>query len=269
MNKQDIFAELIKLGLDQIEAKIYLHLIEYGPKTPLVLSRETSINRTKIYRYIERLKKLGVIEDSNVGWGLELRAASPQNFGVFIQQKENDIAEQKKTLDILLTQISQISTFSKNEFEVHHYFGQEGLKQMMWNQLSAKKNILQFAFESRNEAVGKKYAEVIRQNQVERKITLYEIENATDQGDYWYTDVTGWGHYYDSRHIPPRVLTIRQNFSVFNNTLSIMNWGEANIGIEIINSHLAEMQEKIFWTFWDIAKKYIKKKPSNLKKSLK
>ncbi len=260
MNKQDILGELISLGLDQTEAAIYLHLVEYGPKTLLALSRETSINRTKIYRYIERLKKLGVVEDTNVGWGLELRAASPQNFGVFIQQKESAIAEQKKTFNTLLTQISQISTFTRKEFEVHHYFGQEGLKQMMWNQLSAKKSLLQFAFESRNEAVGKKYAEIIRKNQVERKITLYEIENVRDQGDYWYTDVVNWGNYYDSRYIPARILTIRQNFSVFNNTLSIMNWGEANIGIEITNSHLAKMQEKIFWTFWEISKKYQKKK---------
>lgn len=261
MNRQNILGELLRLGLDSTEAKIYLHLVEFGPITPLKLSREISINRTKIYRYIDRLKKLGLIEDSNVGWGLELKAASPQNFAILIQQKEKTVKEQKDILDSLVNQVSHLPTFSKREFEIQHYFGQEGLKQMMWNQLSAKKEILQFAFETRNEAVGKKYAELIRQNQVDRRIKLYEIENATDQGDYWYTDVGGWANYYDSRHIPSRILTIKQNFSVFNNTLSIMNWHENTlVGIEITNTYLAQMQEKIFWTFWEIAKKYQKKK---------
>lgn len=261
MNKQNIVDSLIMLGLDETEAKIYLYLLESGPKTPLKLSRETAINRSKIYRYIDRLKKIGLIEDSNVGWGLELKAASPQNFAPLIQQKETAIGEQKNVLKSLMDQIALLPNYGHREFEIRHYFGKEGLKQMMWNQLSAKKYILQFAYETRNEIAGKKYAEIIRQNQVERKITLYEIENATDQGDYWYTDVKDWGKFYDSRHIPPRILTIRQNFSIFNNTVSVMNWSEnTDVGIEITNTYLAQMQEKIFWTLWDMSKKYIIKK---------
>jgi len=56
MNKQIITTQLEQFGLDEIEAKIYLNLLETGAKTPLDLSRETNINRTKIYRYLERLK---------------------------------------------------------------------------------------------------------------------------------------------------------------------------------------------------------------------
>ena len=63
MNKQIVLTQLQQFGLDDIETTLYIHLIENGPKTPLDLSRETSVNRSRIYRYIDRLKAKKLIEE--------------------------------------------------------------------------------------------------------------------------------------------------------------------------------------------------------------
>lgn len=106
--------------------------------------------------------------------------------------------------------------------------------------------------------VGKSFAEKIREEQVIRRITLYELENETDQQNYWYTNILNWNKYYRSRYLPPKTLEIKQYIGIFNNTVSMINWIDGEeVGIEIINSIYANTQRQIFWKFWDIAEAYI------------
>ena len=83
---------------------------------------------------------------------------------------------------------------------------------------------------------------------------LYEVENETDQGNLWYTNVTGWNKYYNSRYISPEILVIKQYIAVYNNTVSIANWvGKVLVGVEIENAIFTETQRQIFWQLWKIA----------------
>ena len=85
MNKQLILKQLVDIGLEEIEANIYLHLLENGPRTHLELSRETNTDRSKIYRYVEKLLKKNLIEESNDAWGKKLQAAKPSNIELFTE----------------------------------------------------------------------------------------------------------------------------------------------------------------------------------------
>lgn len=256
MNKQLTLEQLINIGLEEIEANIYLYLLENGPRTHLQLSREINKDRSKIYRYVDKLTKKNLLEESTDAWGKKLQAAKPENIDLFFQEKEEILKSQKENLPILIEELKNLPTYSQREFEIKNYHGQEGLRQMLWNQLSAKKQLLAFSYKNRNDIVGKSYAEKIRAEQVERKIILYEIENEIDQGKYWYTNVVNWGKYYRSFHIPSKILTIKQHVSIFNDTVAIINWlKNEEVGIEITNSSYANMQKQMFWKFWEIAKK--------------
>ena len=256
MNKQLLEQHLALLGLDETEIKIYLGLFASGPQTPLELSRKSGVNRSKIYRYLERLKNRKLVEDVDSGWGLKIRVAGARNLELMIKERESDLEEQKEVLPLVLTELKALEPKLSEEFQIKSYHGLEGLKQMMWNQLSGKGEILQFTFETRNEVVGKSFAEKVREEQVLRGLKLYEIENAKDQGKYWYTRVAGFPQYYESRHIPSKVLDIQQNTAIFNDTVSIMNWvGENKAGLEIVNPAFAKMQREIFWKFWELAGK--------------
>lgn len=256
MNKQNTLSQLENFGFDALEAKIYLHLLENGPRTHLELSREANIDRSKIYRGIEKLIKNKLIEQSADAWGKKLKAASPQNINLLMAEREESLKAQRESLPELIHNLNSIPSFSKREFEIKHYRGQEGLRQMLWNQLYAKDEILAFSYKNKNDIVGKPYAEKIRTLQVEKKIKLFEIENETDQKDYWYTNVSEWSKYYESRHISPKILKINQYIAIFNNTVAIINWlDREEVGLEIINSSYADMQKQLFRKFWQIADK--------------
>jgi sugar-specific transcriptional regulator TrmB len=254
MNEQNIITQLEQYGLNEIEAKMYVQLLQNGPQTALELSRGSNIDRSKVYRGTERLSQKGFIEQSHAAWGKKLRAASPANIALIVAEEETKIQTKKDGLAALINELNSVSTNVQQEFEVRHYRGQDGLRQMLWNQLTAKKDIVSFSYKNKNDIVGKTYADKIRAEQAERKITIYELENETDQGDYWYTDVEGWEKFYESRHISSKALDIKQYIAVFNHTVSIINWlDKEQVGLEIINGSYADMQRQLFWKFWDIA----------------
>lgn len=256
MNKNTIISRLEKLSLEEIEANIYTHLLEKGPRTPLELSRELNKDRSKIYRSIEKLIKKNLLQQSHTDRGKKFQAASPKNITLLIEEKEEALVLQKESLPMLIEQLSTMQTYMQREFEIKHYRGQEGLRQMLYNQLSAEKEIVAFSYKNKNEIVGEPYAEKIRSEQVARKITLYEIENETDQDNFWYTNVTNWEKFYKSRYISPKILNIKQYIAIFNNTVAIINWVNGQeVGLEVINSSYADMQRQLFWKFWEIAEK--------------
>lgn len=255
MNKTVILSHLKKVGLEEIEAKIYFYLLENGPRTYLQLSREINIDRSKIYRSVEKLIKKKLLEEINTIQGKRIQSASPQNLELLTQDEEVLLRNKKSILKGLIGELNNLPNYVQREFEVKHYHGQEGLRQMLWNQLQAQKEILAFSHKNKNDIVGKPYAEKIRTEQAERKIMLYEIENETDQGDYWYTEVVSWKDFYQSRYIAPKVLEIKQYIAIFNNTVAVINWSNGEeIGVEIINSSYAQMQKQLFWKFWGIAR---------------
>lgn len=258
MNKQIVLIQLQPFGLDEVEITLYIHLIENGPKTPLDLSRETSVNRSRIYRYLDRLKAKKLIEEVNLGRGIVLKASNPNNLELLILEKEQQVKIQRENLANIIKELTISPADQPKSIEIKHYHGEEGLKQILWNHLSAKKELLVFGFENRNNIAGKAFAEKIRYEQVERKITKIEIENATDQGNYWYTGVPNWEKYYQSRYIPEKILEIKQYQVIYNDTISILSWGDGiKVGVEIENSPFVHMYKQIFWKFWDIAKTYL------------
>ncbi len=256
MNKSVITTQLEQFGLEDIEVAIYLHLLERGPRTPLELSRELNRDRSKIYRTIEHLIKKRLIEQSHTEWGKKFQAATPQNIELFVAEKEELLKKQKESLPGVIEELNNLPTYIKREFEIKHYRGQEGIRQMLWNQLLAKKEIVAFSYKNKNDMVGKPYAEKLRSEQVERKIMLYELENETDQGDYWYTDLKDFAKFYKSRHIGPKILKIEQYIAIFNDTVAVINWMDGQeVGVEIVNKSFANMQRQLFWKFWELANK--------------
>src|SRR3989339_1952405 len=116
MNKQILLSQLESFGLDKIEVDIYLFLLENGSKTPLDLSRETNINRSRIYRYLDKLKAKKLIEESNIGRGLKLKASDPQNLELLIHEQEYSLQKQKEMFPEIMNELSSLPSRLENKF---------------------------------------------------------------------------------------------------------------------------------------------------------
>src|SRR3989337_3929349 len=63
MNTLIIERFLAQLGLTDLETKLVISLVEKGAQTTLGLSKNTDINRTKVYRLLEEMKRRGLVEE--------------------------------------------------------------------------------------------------------------------------------------------------------------------------------------------------------------
>jgi len=256
MNEQIIKEQLIRFNLSETEVVLYLYLLKNGSKTPLELSREININRTKIYRLIEFLLNKKLIEKFSSERGLKIKAAPPQNLQLSILNEEEKIKNNKDIFPSLIRSLSLLPGIIHEQFEVVHYQGTEGLKQMLWNELRAKE-ILVFGYENTNQFTGKKFADKFREEVVLRKIKLKEIGNSSDyknKDQSFYNNALGWEKAYQYKQLSEKILNIKHHIIVFNNTFAIINWKDSKAGIEVINKPLADMQRQNFWHYWKLAK---------------
>ena len=111
MNKQIILTELEKIGLEEIEIKIYLFLLENGSHTHLELSRAINVDRSKVYRDVEKLIRKNLIEESHTEWGKKIQAASPNNISLLVQEQEEMLKTKKEALPNLIEQLSNLPAY--------------------------------------------------------------------------------------------------------------------------------------------------------------
>lgn len=257
MNKQVILARLSNLGLSETESEIYLYLLENGAKTPLNLSRATGINRTKIYRLLDLLSQKKLIEESLTERGKKFKASHPSNLELLIHADEERLKSKKDIAQDTISLLSQLPIQSHLGFEVIHHKGKSGLEQMLWNELKAQEVYL-FANGDVDAAVGKKFADLHRQEVSERNIKYKEIGNqmvTDDLSVITYNKVSSPKKLYEYKIIPDNILKIRQAIAIYNNTVAIYNWLDNEcVGIEIINNPLAQTHKQIFWHFWKVGK---------------
>lgn len=256
VNKSQIVQNLSVLGLSTDEAELYYFLLKNGPQTPLVLSRKIDINRSKIYRITEKLKLKKLIEESDTTWGKMIGASHPEYLKLYVEKETEAARIKQQLINPVVERLSSLIKSPATSFEVKYYRGTEGIKQQYWNFLSAKTDILIFGYRTRNEIVGKKFAEKSRAEHVLRKVKIYEIANPQAPQFYDYTSVPHWKDYYQEKIIPEKLLKIRHQICIYDNMVSIINWYKGDkLGVEIENKYLADTQRQMFWHFWELANK--------------
>lgn len=252
MNNNQIIEELGRLGIEDKASKLYLSLLQTGPQTPLNLSRNTNINRTTIYRELEKLKDAGLIEEIIEEHTTLFQAADSNSFNLLIAQKESELSQIKQSVPALLSQISQIAPNSPNT-KVLYYRGQKGIQQLLWNTLKAKGEQIGLGYTDWNDAVGKSFSEELRREYVERKIHLREILN-NKTSDYT-TNKTYLDKYFRSRYISTKILTIKQDTYIYNDVFAYMSYYQNDyFGVEIMNAEIAKTEKQVFEILWKMAK---------------
>jgi len=222
MNNNTIIELLKNFDLNSKEGEIYLTLLQKGILSPLQLSRATLLNRTTIYR---------------------------------ILQKESEIDKLKQTLPELKAQLTAIQGLASPETKVLYYRGQDGLKQLLWNTLNAENEIIGYGYMNWNDVVGKEFAEKLRQEVVLRKRYSREIQNSNSIDPLkTYTSVPSYDKYYSGKKIPKEKIAIKHDTYIYNNVFAFSHFiKEEFFGIEIYNAEIVLTQRQIFEILWAIA----------------
>ena len=254
--KNELLDYLYDLGLDKLSAKLYITLVENGSSTISELSRQANIERTKLYRLLNHLIKRGVIEEVVEYKRRFLKAADINTLEYVVQHNlrraqnlSNHFFEFSQTIDHLKQKDSPTS--------VQFYKGRDGIKQMLWNELSAKKESLCFIYKIFDTFVGQDFFDHWASEFGKRNLHSREIR--TELFDESYADCPNEICFkiknVKIRYIKSKKFPITHGMTLYDNVVAIYDfWEDQIFGVEIYNQKVADMQRIFFETYWKKAK---------------
>ncbi len=118
---------LRQIGLSEIQAKIYLWLIEHGQKTPSEIATGINEKRTTVYSALERLNNIGIITKKEKGKIASYSPNHPSMLEKIAERKLRIVAKQAKNLESSLPSLINYYNEHLDSPGAIVLYGQEGV----------------------------------------------------------------------------------------------------------------------------------------------
>lgn len=256
MNKIDEY--LKKLGLSEIEAKIYLGLLSHGPSTVKELAEYTDLNRVTTHFQVNNLINKGLAVQLKKTARRKIAAESPDKLIYLIEQQEKEILQLKYGFpDFLKTVNNGIphSTSKDEDIEVKYYKGKTGV-QLIYddvlnaNELRSYVNALEIA-----KVFPNNMNNFIKIHNARRDMKIWEIMNQSEKVESYAKSMGNNRYYY--KFIPPTLNLSVVDYLIYDGKVAIVNIRENPTGMIIINKDYYENAKAIFNFVWSMLPDHI------------
>ncbi|HEX9153426.1 MAG TPA: helix-turn-helix domain-containing protein [Candidatus Saccharimonadales bacterium] len=251
----DIFEQLKTLGLTKPEIKVYIELLS-KPSNHLELSRSTGVERAKIYRVVDSLKKRSLVIQQTDDTGKMLIASDPSCLEIGLVEKEEALRDQREALRLVQDNLEHMRNMAPRQFIVKSYDGPEGFKQMLWHQLKNKDDLLVVGSGTVEELVhDNRWSKRYRYAQVDAGyqtavVTNRKLADCPADGLSLITQA----QLYKRRYVSPDIFRFGSQTTVYNDVVAIFhNNGEQKVGLEIVNEEYADMMRQTFKYYWALS----------------
>lgn len=248
--------QLANFGLNKLEAKIYLFLVGKAPLSVLGIAKGTGLPRTSVYDNLQKLLEQGLVTKS-------IKYKS-QVFGAYpIEILETLVDRERSRLETLEKSLKELKTIASARpsllsTDVRYYHGEQGFRQMMWNALMAKKELIGYSEMGRVAVVGRKFIqrwdkEMQARGLIDRVIINPKKDTLTHLQREKKEAMTS--PHERIRVIEERTLDISGDTTIYNDVFAVCFWKEGEVvGVEIENSGLVKTQKSLFEVLWGQAK---------------
>ncbi|HXG73415.1 MAG TPA: helix-turn-helix domain-containing protein [Candidatus Nitrosotenuis sp.] len=120
MNQKEMVEALAFFGLEEIDSKVYMGLLQTGPVSVGALSSKLGIDRGKTYRALNRLRNMGVVTTTFSNPTLCTALSPSEALQIIMERKQDEITTMKnlsqkivQDIDIITKQsdIQEVSSF--------------------------------------------------------------------------------------------------------------------------------------------------------------
>ena len=243
-----------KLGLEPEIADLYLILHAYGPQTISALARNAGVERTRIYRLLDKLTSTNLVETEKQYKRIILHAAPIMNLQILLSEREQQLRGLQSELQYLQEQLATPAHQKSHATRVQFYRGLEGNKQMFWNQTKAKGETLAILYETMQTRTNMAFFERWVRQCNENGFPFRGLVS-----DDFLTDLQNWYNKHsnerlerwESRYLPPSVFPITHSTILYDDVVSYYNWRDGEtFGVELYNPEIAAMQRRMFEMLW-------------------
>lgn len=242
------FYELLKVGLTEGEAKVYLALSELGSSSVGPIVKKSKVAYSNIYDILNRLLDKGVVSFVIKSKTKYFQAAPPSNFLEYLNKKEKEIFNQKESLKKALSDLEELQGSGiKQEAEV--FLGLKGLRSAYEKMLkdANKKDVIWFSYIYEEEYAEKSDLFYNSIQHISKKATSKGIANK-EYKKSWFAKKS---KFLNIRFVDFPVPGI---IDVFRDMVFIVSWKPEVIGILIKSESIAKNLGKYIREIWESAK---------------
>jgi len=245
--------ELIDIGLNEKEAKVYLASLELGQSVVQEIAQKSGVNRATAYFIIEGLMRMGLMSSFHKGKKQFFMAADPDRLIEILEREKENLEKRKENLRKLLPQLQSFNNKAENRPVVKYYEGKEGIKSMLDEVLKKADGTVSMAYsvDELNNFFNDSEISSWRNKRKERKVqtkSIYTFNNGKRESTP------------DSqrRKVPAEKFPITCDIAVYNDKIRITSLKNRLLGIVIEDKEIAKTLKAIMDLAWEASEKYDK-----------
>lgn len=245
---------LEQLGVSELEAKLYVSLLDTGPMSVRGLAESIGIKRTTAYLYIDLLIEKGLVIKIVKGAQKLVSPNPPDSLKYLVEKKLESAKLVQENFPTILKKINDLypQVKASDEAEIKYYKGRNGVKKIYEEALKAKEfrsyvNIgLMYDNLPENSQL---FAEALKNN---KSLKMYElIEDSVrsrEQTEFQTSNASHERYFY--KFLPKEVRLHAADTLIYDGKVAIVNVGKKISGVVLHNSEYFYNSKELFDFNW-------------------
>ncbi|MBP6882461.1 MAG: hypothetical protein KBC15_02790 [Candidatus Levybacteria bacterium] len=250
-----IFEQIFEqIGLNEIDARVYDHLLQVGVGTPSLIAKASKVSRENTYYILKKLVELGLVTQIPGAKTLTFQVASSENLQRLFDEKERKLSASRALLSEAVNLVNSTLSANTHAPAVRYYEDISGVKQAYYDFLGGEKKGEIFGLT--NSKWPKELDEFFVNERLKTKIKLQLLIVRGERAMKFRT--TSPKELRETRIMPSLDFPLGTYFAVFKNRVMIVNRPEVSeivgVGIVIEHTAIAHAFRSMFSMIWDSAK---------------
>lgn len=251
---------LTKLGLTDKQISIYLSLASYPDSTVVQISKRINEPRSSIYLELERLINLGFVISKKVGKSTLYKITDPKILELTLQNEASKLQFLTTNLDSFAATIKTLEVTKEPPKAINIYKGQSGIKQLLWNILLSKADlVIGFSPGQLEHVTDREFAEKWRTEFMRRNMHNKIIFNQPKP--LKWSDIPNFlEQHVEAKSLDENKIKFDRLTMIYDDVLTVcsLKTDSDQYGIEIRDELLINSYKQIFNFLWDhVAEKLV------------
>ena len=220
-----------------------------------VIAKKIKRSRAIVYKDLEELEKLNLIEKHNLkNKPSVFQATHPSNLEKLIEEKENKLKKDKQIFENMLPNLISDFNITHSKPGIKYFEGIDGIKKVLEDSLTAKNTILSYAdleaIYKYTPEINEWYIQKRNRKKIKKRAILIDTPYARKFLQNYYSKIT------ETRLIPDALFPFGSVMQIYDNKISYISLSETDkTGMIIEDKNIAQMHRSIFEFSWNYAKK--------------
>lgn len=244
---------LLQTDLTPSQAEILEYLYQNKEGKASEIAKTIKRSRAIVYKELEELSKLGVVEKIEKPNKVTVFCAShPSNLNKLIEKKEAQLKKDKELLNNYLPDIISSFNLINNKPGIRLYEGEDGIKKVLEDSLTAKSTIRTYvdieSIVKYMDEINKEYVKKRERLGIKKMGLILESDFAKEYLKNYYSAVT------DTKILKKEFVEFKAIMQIYDNKISYITLSPENkIGVIIEDPNIYLMHKTLFDFNWQSA----------------